>query len=63
MFAADRRWCLNEKGAPAVAEMLPGAPSGFGRRVRDLLGAPGATAEALTATVAGARALAARAAL
>ncbi|MFD7840199.1 DUF4037 domain-containing protein [Streptomyces sp. NPDC059761] len=60
LFAADRRWCLNEKGALAVAETLPGAPAGFGRHVRDLLGAPGATAEELTATVAEARALVAR---
>lgn len=57
LYAADRRWCLGEKGALAVAETLPGAPAGFGRRVRHLLGAPGATAEALTATVAEARAL------
>lgn len=60
LFAADRRWCLNEKGALAVAETLPGAPAGFGRRVRELLGAPGTTGEALTATVAGARDLVAQ---
>jgi hypothetical protein len=57
VFAEDRRWCLNEKGALAVAETLPGAPSGFGPRVRSLLGTPGETAEALTATVAQARVL------
>ncbi|KJS63028.1 DNA polymerase subunit beta [Streptomyces rubellomurinus] len=57
LYADDRRWCLNEKGALAVAEALPGAPAGFGRRVRGLLGAPGESAERLTATVAGARAL------
>ncbi len=57
LFAADRRWCLNEKGALAVAETLPGAPADFGRRVRGLLGAPGTTAEELTATVAQARTL------
>ncbi|MFB6713922.1 nucleotidyltransferase domain-containing protein [Streptomyces sp. NPDC056358] len=57
LFAEDRRWCLNEKGALAVAESLPGAPTDFGRRVRRLLGAPGDTAESLTATVAEARVL------
>ncbi|MFJ3201371.1 nucleotidyltransferase domain-containing protein [Streptomyces sp. NPDC086989] len=60
LFAADRRWCLNEKGALAVAGTLPGAPAGFARRVSELLGAPGSTAEELTATVAGARELVAR---
>ncbi|MGY1455794.1 nucleotidyltransferase domain-containing protein [Streptomyces sp. SS8] len=57
VFAEDRRWCLNEKGALAVAETLPAAPAGFGPRVRRLLGAPGETPESLAATVAGARAL------
>ncbi|MFD7582108.1 nucleotidyltransferase domain-containing protein [Kitasatospora sp. NPDC059817] len=57
MFAEDRRWCLNEKGALAVAETLPAAPTGFGPRVRGLLGAPGESAELLAATVAEARAL------
>lgn len=57
LFAADRRWCLNEKGALAAAELLPSAPAGFGERVRTLLGAPGTTAAALTATVSAARAL------
>jgi predicted nucleotidyltransferase len=57
LFARARRWCLNEKGALAVAETLPGAPAGFGPRVRDLLGAPGQTAGSLTATVDRARAL------
>ncbi|MEU7000050.1 DUF4037 domain-containing protein [Nonomuraea sp. NPDC046570] len=57
LFAENRRWCLNEKGALAVAETLPGAPAGFGRRVRRLLGAPGETAESLAATVTEARAL------
>jgi predicted nucleotidyltransferase len=57
MFAEDRRWCLNEKGALAVAEALPCAPTGFGPRVRSLLGAPGASAERLTASVSDARAL------
>ncbi|MFK0026363.1 DUF4037 domain-containing protein [Streptomyces sp. NPDC090798] len=56
LFAEDRRWCLNEKGALAVAETLPGAPTGFGQRVRGLLGAPGETAESLAATVTEARA-------
>jgi predicted nucleotidyltransferase len=57
MFASDRKWCLNEKGALAVAESLPGAPADFGARVRDLLGALGGTAELLTATVTTARVL------
>ena len=57
LYAGDRRWCLNEKGALAVAETLPCAPAGFGPRVRGLLGAPGETVESLTATVARAREL------
>ncbi|MGW1776393.1 nucleotidyltransferase domain-containing protein [Streptomyces sp. NPDC002104] len=57
LYAADRRWCLNEKGALAAAELLPSAPAGFGPRVRTLLGAQGTTPEALTATVAEARTL------
>ncbi|WP_101255333.1 nucleotidyltransferase domain-containing protein [Streptomyces barkulensis] len=57
VFAEDRRWCLNEKGALAVAGTLPAAPAGFGPRVRRLLGAPGETSESLAATVAEARAL------
>ncbi|MER6980384.1 nucleotidyltransferase domain-containing protein [Streptomyces carpinensis] len=57
LFARHRRWCLNEKGALAVAERLPGAPMGFGARVRGLLGTPGETAESLEATVARARVL------
>ncbi|MBB4921542.1 putative nucleotidyltransferase [Kitasatospora kifunensis] len=57
MFAEDRRWCLNEKGALAVAETLPVAPTGFGPRVRGLLGALGEDAERLAATVTDARVL------
>ncbi|AXG78125.1 DUF4037 domain-containing protein [Streptomyces paludis] len=57
LYAEDRRWCLNEKGALAVAATLPSAPPDFGPRVRRLLGAPGESAEALTATVASARVL------
>lgn len=57
MFAEDRRWCLNEKGALAVAEALPSAPPGFGPRVRRLLGECGGSAGALAASVADARAL------
>ncbi|MCY0930932.1 nucleotidyltransferase domain-containing protein [Streptomyces sp. H27-H1] len=57
LFAADRRWCLNEKGALAAAEALPSAPAGFGERVRTLLGVQGTTASSLTATVAEARTL------
>ncbi|MCX4753938.1 hypothetical protein [Kitasatospora purpeofusca] len=57
LYAADRRWCLNEKGALAVAETLPTAPPGFGPRARALLAAPGGDPAALTATVAAARGL------
>ncbi|MFE4872054.1 nucleotidyltransferase domain-containing protein [Streptomyces sp. NPDC056682] len=57
LYAADRRWCLNEKGALAVAETLPVAPPDFGARVRSLLGRLGESPEALGATVARARAL------
>ncbi|WP_328301137.1 nucleotidyltransferase domain-containing protein [Streptomyces sp. NBC_00435] len=57
LYAADRRWCLNEKGALAAAELLPSAPAGLGERVRTLLGAQGTTAQSLTATVSEARTL------
>ncbi|MCB5170206.1 nucleotidyltransferase domain-containing protein [Streptomyces bambusae] len=57
VYAADRRWCLNEKGALAVAEGLGVVPEGFGAGVRALLGAPGGTAEELVATVGRARVL------
>ncbi|MER6299475.1 nucleotidyltransferase domain-containing protein [Kitasatospora sp. NPDC001539] len=57
LYAHDRRWCLNEKGALAVAEQLSTAPEEFGPRVRSLLGAAGESAEALTATVERARTL------
>ncbi|SOB81067.1 nucleotidyltransferase domain-containing protein [Streptomyces sp. 1331.2] len=57
LYAHDRRWCLNEKGALAVAEQLPHAPADFGPRVRSLLAAPGGTEEALTATITRAREL------
>jgi hypothetical protein len=52
LYAWHRRWCLNEKGALAVAEALPGTPAGFGVRARALLAAPGATPDELSATVA-----------
>ncbi|MFE6050712.1 nucleotidyltransferase domain-containing protein [Kitasatospora sp. NPDC056446] len=58
LFAHDRRWCLNEKGALAVAGQLPAAPTDFGRRARALLAAPGGTAGELAATVSRARELA-----
>ena len=58
VFASDRRWCLNEKGALAAAERLPGAPADFGVRARDLLSAPGGTAELLAAAVTKAQVLA-----
>ncbi|HEX4215541.1 MAG TPA: nucleotidyltransferase domain-containing protein [Candidatus Dormibacteraeota bacterium] len=57
LFARNRRRCLNEKGSLTVAETLPGVPDGFGSRVRGLLGAPGETAESLTAAVAQAQVL------
>ncbi|MDA0636754.1 DUF4037 domain-containing protein [Nonomuraea sp. MCN248] len=57
LFAAERRWCLNEKGALAVAETLPVAPAGFGRRARALLGGLGETPGSLAAAVEGAREL------
>ncbi|MGW5396693.1 DUF4037 domain-containing protein [Streptomyces sp. NPDC003952] len=57
LYAADRRWCLNEKGALAAADLLPSAPPAFGERVRTLLGAPGTTPDSLTATVTEARTL------
>ncbi|WP_411293112.1 nucleotidyltransferase domain-containing protein [Streptomyces sp. CBMA123] len=57
LYARDRRWCLNEKGALAVAAQLPGVSHDFRARVHALLGAAGETPEALTATVERARAL------
>ena len=54
VYAHGRRWYLNEKGALEVAGRLPGAPPGFTARARALLGCPGSTAQALTATVAAA---------
>ncbi|MGW3043511.1 nucleotidyltransferase domain-containing protein [Kitasatospora sp. NPDC001159] len=57
LYAHDRRWCLNEKGALAVAARLPGAPKEFERRVRSLLGAAGESVGTLAETVERARAL------
>ncbi|MFJ9771407.1 nucleotidyltransferase domain-containing protein [Kitasatospora sp. NPDC101157] len=57
LYARDRRWCLNEKGALAVAARLPGAPADFESRVGQLLGATGESPEALAATVDRARVL------
>jgi Nucleotidyltransferase domain/Domain of unknown function (DUF4037) len=57
LFAAGRRWCLNEKGALDVAACLPFAPPAFAGRARALLGSPGTTPGALTATVAAAATL------
>ncbi|GAA4065858.1 nucleotidyltransferase domain-containing protein [Nonomuraea soli] len=57
LYAAERRWCLNEKGALAVASAFPSAPEGFGERARALLGAPGQDAASLTETVEAARVL------
>ncbi|MEU3566134.1 nucleotidyltransferase domain-containing protein [Kitasatospora sp. NPDC006786] len=57
LHAHHRRWCLNEKGALAVAEQLPDTPADFGSTARGLLAAPGGSAAELTATVARAREL------
>jgi hypothetical protein len=57
VFADNRRWCLNEKGALAVAETLPGAPRAFGPRANALLGALGTSVESLMTAVAQAREL------
>ncbi|MEV7599260.1 nucleotidyltransferase domain-containing protein [Kitasatospora sp. NPDC089797] len=57
LYAHDRRWCLNEKGALAVAARLPCAPREFADRVGRLLGAPGVRPEELGATVGRARGL------
>ncbi|MFE4516590.1 nucleotidyltransferase domain-containing protein [Kitasatospora sp. NPDC056783] len=57
LYAHHRRWCLNEKGALAVAERLPDTPAEFGRTVRSLLAAPGGSAAELEATLARAREL------
>ncbi|MFJ7244076.1 nucleotidyltransferase domain-containing protein [Kitasatospora sp. NPDC098652] len=57
LYARDRRWCLNEKGALAVAGQLDGVPADFDARVRQLLGSAGETPAALTATVERARQL------
>jgi hypothetical protein len=51
LFAAERRWCLNEKGA------LDRTPAWFADRARPLLAAPGHDPRQLTATVTAARAL------
>ena len=51
LFAADRRWCLNEKGALDVAARLPSAPPAFADRARALLGSPGTTPATLAAAV------------
>jgi hypothetical protein len=57
LFAHGRRWCLNEKGALAVANTLPGAPDAFAPRAHALLGALGGNVESLTTAVAQAREL------
>ena len=57
LYAWHRRWCLNEKGALAVAEALPGTPPAFGPTARTLLGAPGTTPDELSATISAAAAL------
>lgn len=57
LFAANRRWCLNEKGALDVAAHLPFAPPAFADRARALLGSPGTTPATLTTAVTAAAAL------
>lgn len=57
LFAADRRWCLNEKGALDAAERLPSTPAGFADRARAQLGCPGTTPESLLLTVSAAATL------
>ncbi|MGW1173274.1 nucleotidyltransferase domain-containing protein [Kitasatospora sp. NPDC002543] len=57
LYAHHRRWCLNEKGALAVAELLPDTPRDFGAVARGLLASPGGSANELAATVARAREL------
>jgi predicted nucleotidyltransferase len=52
LFAHNRRWCLNEKGALAAVEGMPAVPAGFAARARRLLGSPGTAAAALAATLA-----------
>ena len=57
LYAANERWCLNEKGALAVAALLPVSPVDFGPRAEAVLAAPGAAPEALAASVAAIEAL------
>lgn len=57
LFAHNRRWCLNEKGALDAAEALPGAPCDLGPRARAQLGRLGESVETLTTAVVQAQAL------
>lgn len=57
LFAAHRRWCLNEKGALAAAARLPRTPPGFRGAADELLGGLGSSAAELAAAVAAAGAL------
>lgn len=59
LFAANRVFLINEKGATAAASEMPVAPTGYRERVDAIFGGRTATADALVAAVAGARSLAA----
>ncbi|HEY6741638.1 MAG TPA: nucleotidyltransferase domain-containing protein, partial [Lapillicoccus sp.] len=51
LHAHDGRWLVNEKGAIASAGGLPSAPTGFARRVCDVIGNVGTSPEALTQSI------------
>jgi hypothetical protein len=52
LFAANRRYFVNEKGALAAAETFVLAPPGFSARVRRLLARTGARPEELERSLA-----------
>jgi nucleotidyltransferase-like protein len=49
LFAANRRYCINEKGALAATDGLARHPDGFAAAAAALLGAPGRTPDELAA--------------
>jgi hypothetical protein len=51
LFALNERYCINEKGAVAVAEQLPLRPASFRRVVSEVMAAPGHSREGLMASV------------
>jgi hypothetical protein len=57
LYAANERYCLNEKGALREIATLPRTPPTFAATAAQLLGAPGTTPPELVARVADARAL------